>query len=164
MCLLKLIVVSYKGTKAPYSFATDWIWLESVDTKTSSISFDVIASSTDHAISGLPNAGMMFLFFIALEPALAGIIAWIRVGSIFNFYLWWSYLARRKIYYCRLVRLGLWETFHNKLSGNIIPRRLVGTLSELTFPCSQKICGRNKYCELKATSNSLKVTSSKSRL
>ena len=34
-------------------------------------------------------------------------------------------VAKRKIYYCRLVRLGLWETFHNKLSGNIIHRRLV---------------------------------------
>ena len=50
-------------------------------------------------------------------------------------------VAGGKIYYCRLVRLGLWETFHNKLSGNIIPRRLVGTLSVITFPCSHKIYG-----------------------
>ena len=55
------------------------------------------------------------------------------LGWLFG--IWWC-----KIYYCRLVRLGLWETFHNKLSGNIIPRRLVGTLSVITFPCSHKIC------------------------
>ena len=53
--------------------------------------------------------------------------------------------ADRKIYYCRLVRLGLLETFHNKLSGNIIPRRLVGTLSVITFPCSHKICGNTPH-------------------
>ena len=53
--------------------------------------------------------------------------------------------AECKIYYCRLVRLGLWETFHNKLSGNIIPRRLVGTLSVMTFPCSHKICRNTPY-------------------
>ena len=60
--------------------------------------------------------------------------------------------ARGKIYYCRLVPLGLWETFHNKLSGNIIPRRLVGTLSVITVPCSRKICGNtphNKPCGTK---------------
>ena len=28
-------------------------------------------------------------------------------------------LAGRKIYYCRLVRLGLWETFHNKPCGKV---------------------------------------------
>ena len=46
-----------------------------------------------------------------------------------------------KIYFCRLVPLGLWETFHNKLSGNIIPKRLVGTLSIGTFKGFHKNCG-----------------------
>ena len=50
--------------------------------------------------------------------------------------------AGGKIYYCRLVRLGLWETFHNRLCGNIIPRRLVGTLSVITSSCSHKIYGQ----------------------
>ena len=60
-------------------------------------------------------------------------------------------LASRKIYYCRPVRLGLWETFHNKVCMNDIPTRLVVTLSVRTLDYSHKICGdtyHNKLSEL----------------
>ena len=57
-----------------------------------------------------------------------------------------------KIFYCRPVQLGSWETFHNKgCSWNDIPKRLVVTLSVRTLDYSHKICGdtyHNKLSEL----------------
>ena len=47
----------------------------------------------------------------------------------------------RKIYYCRPVRQGLWETFNNKPYGNVISTRLVGRLSVRALECSHKVCG-----------------------
>ena len=54
-------------------------------------------------------------------------------------------LAGCKIYYCRLVRLGLWETFHYKPCWNVFPTRILGTLAVKAFECSHNICGNNLH-------------------
>ena len=40
-----------------------------------------------------------------------------------------------KIYYCRPVRLGLWENFNNKSCRNVIPTRLIGALPVKALVC-----------------------------
>ena len=85
--------------------------------------------------SGWPDAGLGMVWFRSLD----GRMVWCKEPR------WCPAVAGRKIYYCRLVTLGLWETFHNKRSGNIIPRRLVGTLSVIAFQSSHKICGNTLH-------------------
>ena len=50
-----------------------------------------------------------------------------------------------KIYYCRLVRLGLWEIFHYKPCWNVIPTRILVTLAVKAFQCSHNIGGNNLH-------------------
>ena len=58
-----------------------------------------------------------------------------------------------KIYYCRPVRLGLWETFNNKPCGNVIVTRLVGATSVRELDCSHQTCGntfQNKVSKIQS--------------
>ena len=76
------------------------------------------------------KAGLVSVwFFLYWKPCLSRVISF----------------ANRKIYYCRLVRLGLWETFHYKPCWNVFPSKILGTLAEKAFECSHNICGNNLH-------------------
>ena len=73
------------------------------------------------------------LFWRVLTPFLPSL--WLQCGSRTLL------LAGDKIYYCRLVPLGLWETFTTSIVGLLSP--LVRTLSVRALKCSHKI--HNKF-------------------
>ena len=67
------------GTLALYFFEIEAIFFESVLTTTSSINLDCLQTAIVYAINGCPFTIAIFLFFIDLDPNLAGIIATIFI-------------------------------------------------------------------------------------
>ena len=75
-----------KGTSAPYSRATFFIFSSSVETITLSMQFDSNACLITLPINGIPASNLRFLPFNPLEPPLAQIIA-ITLYFFINFFL-----------------------------------------------------------------------------
>ena len=79
------------GTSAPYFIASLAISSPSVVTTTLSIYLDLRPASIEYAIRGFPFKSIIFLSFIPLLPALAGIIAniffnlKIQITTLYNY-------------------------------------------------------------------------------